>query len=246
MAVQLLFCRLLLLGFIEIITQYRFTVSSTNGQRRTDTATAWKNCSFISSKRKDFHVVVNLWIAIHALPMRMLISLSVDEILLPRYMNWFINFRGLPFNKKMTLSCLRHERRFIWVYIETNASFCLLQDMRQKFGLSRCIWKKHLIIYVVCISDSFRKVSYASCFFFFSVKPFSFTRIYFSVCAKKLILSFLLFIQCQYHGYINANIGLWWIRALLNFSHTSKHPNKTSWFPILKIWFDNIFYCIQS
>ena len=28
----------------------------------------------------------------------MLTLLSVDEILLPRYLNWSTNFRGLPFN----------------------------------------------------------------------------------------------------------------------------------------------------
>ena len=32
---------------------------------------------------------------VEAFVMRMLILLSVNEILLPRYMNWSINFRGL-------------------------------------------------------------------------------------------------------------------------------------------------------
>ena len=56
----------------------------------TDTATAWK--------KSDFLMVVNLSIAVYALPMCMLTLLLVDEILLPRYGNWFTNFRGLPFN----------------------------------------------------------------------------------------------------------------------------------------------------
>ena len=52
-----------------------------------DKATAWKNSRFVLSERLDFHIVVKLSIAVHTLPMRTLISLSVDEILLPRYMN---------------------------------------------------------------------------------------------------------------------------------------------------------------
>ena len=49
----------------------------------TDTATTWKNSYFILSKRLDFYVVINLSIVVHALPVHTLISLSVDEILLP-------------------------------------------------------------------------------------------------------------------------------------------------------------------
>ena len=55
----------------------------------------------------DFHMVDNLLIMVHVLPMRMLTSLSVDEILLPRYMNRFTNFRDLPFNE-MISSLLKH------------------------------------------------------------------------------------------------------------------------------------------
>ena len=56
----------------------------------------------------DFYMVVNRLIAIHALPICKLISLSVDEILLPRYVNWSANFRGLPFNKKIASTWLKH------------------------------------------------------------------------------------------------------------------------------------------
>ena len=41
---------------------------------------------------------MNLLIADYALLTYMLSLLSVDEILLPRYMNWSTNFRGLSFN----------------------------------------------------------------------------------------------------------------------------------------------------
>ena len=46
-------------------------------------------------------MVVNLSIVVDALPMYMLTLLSVDEILLPSYINWSTNFRNLPFNEKM-------------------------------------------------------------------------------------------------------------------------------------------------
>ena len=40
-------------------------------------------------------------IAVHVFLMRMLASISVDEILLPRYMNWSTYFRGLPSYEEM-------------------------------------------------------------------------------------------------------------------------------------------------
>ena len=39
-------------------------------------------------QRLDFHIVDNLLIAVDAFPVHVLTSLSVDEILLPRYMKW--------------------------------------------------------------------------------------------------------------------------------------------------------------
>ena len=52
----------------------------------TDTAIDRKNSCFILLKRSDFGTVVNLSIALHALPI--LKSSSVDEILLPRQLKW--------------------------------------------------------------------------------------------------------------------------------------------------------------
>ena len=48
-------------------------------------------------------MVVNLSIAIHTLLIYMLTSLSVDEILLPRYTN-YSNFKGLPYNEEIAPS----------------------------------------------------------------------------------------------------------------------------------------------
>ena len=74
-----------------------------------DMATAWKNSYFISFERSDFHMVVNLSIEVRTLPMCMLTLVSVDEILLPRYMNWSINFRGWPLKMAPTMISFSRE-----------------------------------------------------------------------------------------------------------------------------------------
>ena len=37
-----------------------------------------------------------------------MLSFSVDKILLPSYVNWFIDFRGLRLKVMMDPSCLKH------------------------------------------------------------------------------------------------------------------------------------------
>ena len=59
-----------------------------------DTVIPWNNKRFVLSERSDCHMVDNLSMAVHAIPMGMLTSLSVDEILLPSYVKWSTNFRG--------------------------------------------------------------------------------------------------------------------------------------------------------
>ena len=53
-------------------------------------------------------MVDNVLIAVHTLPMLMLTSLSGNEILLLKYMNWSIDFTVLPFNKAIVLSYLKY------------------------------------------------------------------------------------------------------------------------------------------
>ena len=75
-------------------------------------ATARKNSYFILSTQSYLHIADNLSIVVHASLMHMLTSLSVDEILLPRYMNWTTNFRSLPFNEDKNIDkgdeCILH------------------------------------------------------------------------------------------------------------------------------------------
>ena len=50
----------------------------------TDTTVTWKKLCFILSVRSDFHMTNSLWLSVHAFASRLLLSLSVDETLLPR------------------------------------------------------------------------------------------------------------------------------------------------------------------
>ena len=74
----------------------------------TDIITAWKNCRFSLSVRLDFHITHNLFVAAHAFPICVLSSLSVDEILLPRYVNCSTGLRGLPSSVEMSPFSLKH------------------------------------------------------------------------------------------------------------------------------------------
>ena len=60
-----------------------------------DTAPVWKKSCFILLDRPDFYMIDSLLIVVHVFTMRMLTSLSVDEILLPRYVNLSTNIRGV-------------------------------------------------------------------------------------------------------------------------------------------------------
>ena len=72
-----------------------------------DTATAWKKKNILLD-RSDFHMIINRSIAVHTFAKHMLMLFSVDEILLPRYVNLSTNFRGLPLRIEIAPSCLKH------------------------------------------------------------------------------------------------------------------------------------------
>ena len=59
-----------------------------------DTASAWKKSHLILSDRSDFHIIDNQLIIFHVFAGHIL-SLSVNEMLLLRYVNWVIDYRGL-------------------------------------------------------------------------------------------------------------------------------------------------------
>ena len=68
----------------------------------------------------------DLSIADHAFARRMLTSLSIDEMLLLRYLNWYTNPYGLPF--KLEIGSVLFKTFvlcFICIHVKANAS-CLL------------------------------------------------------------------------------------------------------------------------
>ena len=84
-------------------------------QCSTDTATAGKKSCFNFVREIRFPYNRQPVHSNHAFPMHMLTTLLVDEILLPRYVNWFINFRGLPLKVEMT-PCWKHRNSILFVF----------------------------------------------------------------------------------------------------------------------------------
>ena len=71
-----------------------------------DTITTWKNFHLILSEILNFYVNVDLSIAVHAFPVHMLTLVSVNEMLLPSYVNKFRDCRKLSFNEKIVSTIL--------------------------------------------------------------------------------------------------------------------------------------------
>ena len=59
---------------------------------------AWKKLRFILSVRSDFHIIDSLLIAVHAFVSLVSMSFSVDETLVPRYVN--LSENGFELTKK--------------------------------------------------------------------------------------------------------------------------------------------------
>ena len=94
--VQLLFCWVLFPGFVLDCAQHSFVVPIylflcfvsvfvVHSYSITDTATTWKKSHFLLG-RSDIHMINNMSKAFHAFARHMLTLLSVDEMLLLRYL----------------------------------------------------------------------------------------------------------------------------------------------------------------
>ena len=138
--------------------------------RSIDTAAASKTPHFILSDRSDFHMIDNLSRAVQASTRRISTSLSVDEIMLLRYMNLSTNFRGRPLKVEMAPSRLKHTYS---IYLRSSRGRCLLLPVLD-YVVEIC--KNCYIICIVCDCNSFCRMS-ASELFFFNVKPFFFRSI---------------------------------------------------------------------
>ena len=143
-----------------------------------DTAIALKKSYFILSDRSDFHMINNLSIVVHTFARHMLTSLSVDEILLPRYVNLSSNFRGLLLKVEMAPCHLKHTNSLLFAFMQMQmppaaCSRLCSRDLAwagvfARSNRSPC--SLHLLEFLQDI------VCFLLFFFFFSVKPFSFIR----------------------------------------------------------------------
>ena len=71
---------------------------------------------FYFTEESDFHMMDDQSIAVHAFTRSMLTSLSVDEILLPRYVNWSTYLRGSLLKVEMAPFCLKHMNSVLFVF----------------------------------------------------------------------------------------------------------------------------------
>ena len=72
------------------------------------TVAAWKKLRFFLSVRSDFHMIDRQSIAVHAFVSRVSMSVSVEETLLPRKVNFSTSFRELLFSVEMSPVWLKH------------------------------------------------------------------------------------------------------------------------------------------
>ena len=72
-----------------------------------DTAAVWKKFRFNLVDRSGFHMIDGLSIVVHDFVKCILTSLSVKEMLLPKYVKLSSNIREMPFSVDMSLSWLK-------------------------------------------------------------------------------------------------------------------------------------------
>ena len=70
---------------------------------RIDTTTAWKELCLILLDKSDFHIIDNVLKAVHVFASHILMSFSVDEMLLLRYVNLSTSFREPALSVEMSL-----------------------------------------------------------------------------------------------------------------------------------------------
>ena len=108
----------------SFISKHLVSIHVVHPDSSIDTTVAWKKCRFDLSDRSDFHIIDSQLIAVHGF-VRHILSLSVDETLLPRYGNLSTNFRGPPFWVEMALSWLKYVICFVYIHVEANATCSL-------------------------------------------------------------------------------------------------------------------------
>ena len=109
-------CSILVLFLSSFSSMWFVSIYVVHPYNSIDTATAEKQYCFILSDRLDFNMIDNLSMAVHTFMRHMLTRLSVDEILLPRYVILSINFRGLPLQVEMAPSHLKYMNSVLFAF----------------------------------------------------------------------------------------------------------------------------------
>ena len=89
--------------------------------------------------RSDFHMTDSLLIAVHAFASHVLMSFSVDETPLPRFVNLSTSFKGPPFGVEMLPLWLKDMYSVLsvltWRCMPAAAHYRLLQFMWRKLKI---------------------------------------------------------------------------------------------------------------
>ena len=88
-------------------------------------------CWSANTDTLDFYMFNNLLIGMNVFARCKFMSLSIDEMLLLRYINLSTNFREMSFSEDLL--------SFVCIEIDINTCCCLLQTMLEQFLLRRCI-----------------------------------------------------------------------------------------------------------
>ena len=86
-------------------------------------------------RNSDFHLFDNL--VVHAFASCILITFSVDETLLPKYVNLSTKFREPPFSVDISSFLIKTlVLCFVCIHMDANATCCLLQILQESFSVS--------------------------------------------------------------------------------------------------------------
>ena len=91
----------------RILVQFASSVLVEQPLRRIDIILFGK-ITFYLSDRSDFHMIDIISIAVYAFAWRILMSFSVDEMLLPKYVSLSTNFKETPFSVERYPFLLKH------------------------------------------------------------------------------------------------------------------------------------------
>ena len=106
-----------------------------------------KKLHFILSNKFDLHIINNLSTAVHAFASSILMSFSVNEMLLLRYVNLSTGFREPPFSVEMSPLWLKDVLHFVWSYnCSCRRKYC---NTRQSINVLLDLWKWYSNLFVL-------------------------------------------------------------------------------------------------